>query len=153
MQRVDLRIFKNELREESKKYRREMSKEDKAERDLRIRRRLQTLYQYPGAKTILCYTSKAIEVDTFGIIQDAWDAGKQVAVPRCVDGTRLMEFYLIKSFDDLEVLKGITMEVKRGEVVAVIGPSGGGKSTLLRCATTLEKVDAGKIVIGGDVLC
>ena len=57
-----------------------------------------------------------------------------------------------KSFDDLEVLKGITMEVKRGEVVAVIGPSGGGKSTLLRCATTLEKVDTGKIVIGGDVL-
>lgn len=102
MQRVDLRIYKNELREESKKYRREMSKEDKAERDLRIRRRLRTLYQYPGAKTILCYTSKAIEVDTFGIIQDAWDAGKQVAVPRCVDGTRLMEFYLIKSFDDLE---------------------------------------------------
>ena len=44
MQRVDLRIYKNELREESKKYRREMSKEDKAERDLRIRRRLQTLY-------------------------------------------------------------------------------------------------------------
>lgn len=58
-----------------------------------------------------------------------------------------------KSFDKLEVLKGISMEVKRGEVVAVIGPSGGGKSTLLRCATTLEKVDNGKIVIGGDVLC
>ena len=58
-----------------------------------------------------------------------------------------------KSFEDLEVLKGISMEVKRGEVVAVIGPSGGGKSTLLRCATTLEKVDNGKIVIGGDVLC
>jgi len=102
MQRVDLRIFKNELREESKKYRREMSKEDKAERDLRIRRRFQTIYQYPDAKTILCYTSKAIEVDTYGIIQDALDAGKQVAVPRCVDGTRLMEFYLIKSFEDLE---------------------------------------------------
>ncbi len=58
-----------------------------------------------------------------------------------------------KSFDDLEVLKGISMQVNRGEVVAVIGPSGGGKSTLLRCATTLEKVDLGKIVIGGDVLC
>ena len=58
-----------------------------------------------------------------------------------------------KSFDKLEVLKGISMEVKRGEVVAVIGPSGGGKSTLLRCSTTLEKVDNGKIVIGGDVLC
>ena len=58
-----------------------------------------------------------------------------------------------KSFNDLEVLKGISMQVKRGEVVAVIGPSGGGKSTLLRCATTLEKVDSGRIVIGGDVLC
>lgn len=58
-----------------------------------------------------------------------------------------------KSFDKLDVLKGISMQVERGEVVAVIGPSGGGKSTLLRCATTLEKVDSGRIVIGGDVLC
>jgi polar amino acid transport system ATP-binding protein len=58
-----------------------------------------------------------------------------------------------KSFGKLEVLQGIDLQVTRGEVVAVIGPSGGGKSTLLRCATTLEKVDYGKIVIGGDVLC
>ena len=47
-----------------------------------------------------------------------------------------------KSFDDLEVLKGISLEVNQGEVLAVIGPSGGGKSTLLRCATTLETVDS-----------
>lgn len=60
---------------------------------------------------------------------------------------------IYKSFDNLEVLKGISMQVSRGEVVAVIGPSGGGKSTLLRCATTLERVDNGRIVIGGDVLC
>ena len=60
---------------------------------------------------------------------------------------------IYKSFDDLKVLNGISMQVKRGEVVAVIGPSGGGKSTLLRCATTLERVDSGKIAIGGDVLC
>ena len=60
---------------------------------------------------------------------------------------------IYKSFGDLKVLKGISMQVERGEVVAVIGPSGGGKSTLLRCATTLEKVDSGRIVIGGDVLC
>jgi len=58
-----------------------------------------------------------------------------------------------KSFGDLEVLKGIDLTVKRGEVVAVIGPSGGGKSTLLRCATTLENIDSGKIVIAGDTLC
>ncbi len=60
---------------------------------------------------------------------------------------------IYKAFGDLKVLKGISMQVERGEVVAVIGPSGGGKSTLLRCATTLEKVDSGRIVIGGDVLC
>ena len=60
---------------------------------------------------------------------------------------------IYKSFGDLKVLNGISMKVERGEVVAVIGPSGGGKSTLLRCATTLERVDSGKIVIGGDVLC
>ena len=58
-----------------------------------------------------------------------------------------------KSFNDLDVLKGIDLSVSQGEVVAVIGPSGGGKSTLLRCATTLERIDSGKIVIGGDVLC
>jgi polar amino acid transport system ATP-binding protein len=57
-----------------------------------------------------------------------------------------------KSFDSLQVLKGIDLEVKKGEVVAVIGPSGGGKSTLLRCATTLEKIDSGSIVIAGETL-
>lgn len=57
-----------------------------------------------------------------------------------------------KSFGELNVLKGINLEVNKGEVVAVIGPSGGGKSTLLRCATTLETIDKGEITIGGDTL-
>ncbi len=57
-----------------------------------------------------------------------------------------------KSFGSLEVLKGIDLEVKKGEVVAVIGPSGGGKSTLLRCATTLEYIDKGEIKIAGEKL-
>jgi len=57
-----------------------------------------------------------------------------------------------KSFGSLEVLKGISLNVAEGEVVGIIGPSGGGKSTLLRCATTLEKIDSGTINIGGDVL-
>ena len=102
MQRIDLRVIKTRLRDQSKQYSREMSKEDKAERDLKICRRFQSLYQYRQAKTILCYTSKAIEVDTYRILQDALDAGKQVAVPRCIDGTRLMRFYLIRSLEDLE---------------------------------------------------
>ena len=57
-----------------------------------------------------------------------------------------------KSFGSLNVLKGIDLTVEKGEVVAVIGPSGGGKSTLLRCATTLETIDKGEIIIGGDPL-
>ncbi len=102
MQPVDLRIYKKQLRDDSKVYRQSMPPQDKAERDLRIRRRFQKIYQYPQAKTILCYVSKPIEVDTFGIIEDALAAGKQVAVPRCVDGTRLMDFYLIQSIEDME---------------------------------------------------
>lgn len=57
-----------------------------------------------------------------------------------------------KSFDSLEVLKGISLNVAKGEVVAVIGPSGGGKSTLLRCATALETIDDGEITIGGKTI-
>ena len=53
-----------------------------------------------------------------------------------------------KSFGQTEVLKGISLDVWRGEVVAVIGPSGGGKSTLLRCMTLLERLDAGSLAYG-----
>ena len=57
-----------------------------------------------------------------------------------------------KSFGDLEVLKGIDLEVSRGEVVCVIGPSGSGKSTLLRCINLLEPPDGGEILLEGREL-
>ena len=57
-----------------------------------------------------------------------------------------------KSFGSLEVLKGIDLTVEKGQVVGIIGPSGGGKSTLLRCATTLEMIDKGDIKISGQTL-
>lgn len=53
-----------------------------------------------------------------------------------------------KSFGDNEVLKGISLAVRRGEVVAIIGASGGGKSTLLRCCTLLETLDGGNLSYG-----
>ena len=56
---------------------------------------------------------------------------------------------LRKSYGKLDVLTGIDFELKKGEVVCVIGPSGSGKSTLLRCLNMLEQPDAGRIVLNG----
>ena len=58
-----------------------------------------------------------------------------------------------KSFGDLHVLKGFDLEVKEGECVAIIGPSGGGKSTILRCLNKLEDIQKGTIEIEGEALC
>lgn len=57
-----------------------------------------------------------------------------------------------KSFGEVKVLRDISLAVNPGEVVAIIGPSGGGKSTLLRCMTLLERVDAGDLAYG-DLTC
>ncbi len=58
-----------------------------------------------------------------------------------------------KSFGEKEVLKNIRFSVEEGEVVSIIGPSGSGKSTLLRCATFLEKLDAGSIsYVGKEIV-
>ncbi|GAA3808676.1 amino acid ABC transporter ATP-binding protein [Sphaerisporangium flaviroseum] len=57
-----------------------------------------------------------------------------------------------KHFGDLHVLKGIDLEVAPGEVVCVIGPSGSGKSTFLRCVNHLERVDAGKVLVDGEII-
>jgi ABC-type polar amino acid transport system ATPase subunit len=54
-----------------------------------------------------------------------------------------------KSFGSLHVLRGIDLEVRRGEVVCVIGPSGSGKSTLLRCINLLAPLDEGRILLEG----
>ena len=63
---------------------------------------------------------------------------------------KLLELnHVEKSFDELEVLKDISMSVEEGEIVSVIGPSGSGKSTLLRCATMLETMDRGELIYMG----
>lgn len=61
--------------------------------------------------------------------------------------TKLKTEELRKSFGELEVLKGLDLEVKEGEVVVIIGPSGSGKSTFLRCMNLLEEVNGGRVII------
>jgi polar amino acid transport system ATP-binding protein len=57
-----------------------------------------------------------------------------------------------KSFGRLEVLKGIDLEVARGEVMCILGPSGSGKSTFLRCINHLEKINAGLLYVDGELV-
>lgn len=54
-----------------------------------------------------------------------------------------------KSFGDVEVLKGISFDVKKGEVICIIGPSGSGKSTVLRCINALVPINEGSILVQG----
>lgn len=60
---------------------------------------------------------------------------------------------LEKRFGKTEVLKGIDLEINSGEIVVIVGPSGGGKTTLLRCLNALEKADEGTIEINNKKLC
>ncbi|HEX2213509.1 MAG TPA: amino acid ABC transporter ATP-binding protein [Mycobacterium sp.] len=57
-----------------------------------------------------------------------------------------------KNFGALQVLKGVTLEIGRGEVLCMVGPSGSGKSTFLRCINHLEQVNAGRLYVDGDLI-
>src|SRR5436305_3203547 len=57
-----------------------------------------------------------------------------------------------KNFGRLEVLRGIDLEVAPGEVMCLLGPSGSGKSTFLRCINHLEKIDAGRLSVDGELV-
>ena len=97
----DIRVLKNELRQQFRNLREELTPERKARLDEAIARRVQALYQYKREPLLLIYVSTPIEADTRGLIRAALAQGKEVAVPRCVPGTREMEFYRIEDFDDL----------------------------------------------------
>lgn len=60
--------------------------------------------------------------------------------------------HLTKNFESLEVLKDISVQIHKGDVMCIIGPSGSGKSTFLRCLNLLEKPSSGRIVFAGDDL-
>ncbi len=57
-----------------------------------------------------------------------------------------------KNFGALKVLKGVTLEIGRGQVLVLVGPSGSGKSTFLRCINHLEQVNAGRLYVDGELI-
>lgn len=97
----DIRPIKIKLREQYKTLRTDMPQKQKFALDYRIAGRLTGLWQYKSCSLLLTYVSTAIEVDTREIIRRALADGKKIAVPRCINGTRLIDFYYIKSMDDL----------------------------------------------------
>jgi polar amino acid transport system ATP-binding protein len=68
------------------------------------------------------------------------------------DGPVLRAVDVQKRFGRLEVLKGVSLEVGRGQTVCIIGPSGSGKTTFLRCINHLEKIDSGRIEVNGHLI-
>lgn len=98
----DIRIHKKELRDKYKQIRRNMPADLKLNHDNQIFSRLIDMEAYKKSKLVLAYVSTEIEVDTIKFIEYALNDNKTVAVPRCVEGTRDMEFYVIKSIEDLE---------------------------------------------------
>lgn len=97
----DIRPYKNELRTKYRAYRRRISGGQKNHFDNGIFLSLIKSRMYHEADTILVYVSLPDEIDTFRIIEKALSDGKRVAVPYCVPGTRIMEFYYIESVDEL----------------------------------------------------
>ena len=101
MLKKDIRAEKDALRRQMKEFRRQMPAPVKQKKDAAIRRAVESLREYQSCQTLLTFVSSAIEVDTRALIAEALQSGKRVAVPYCIDGTRQMEFYYIRSMDDL----------------------------------------------------
>lgn len=101
MRPIDIRKYKQELRLRCREKRTGMESEVKSKLDKSIADNVRRLKEYRPAKTLLIYMSTPIEVDTIRIIENAWDDGKKVAVPRCIPDSRDMEFHYIDSLDCL----------------------------------------------------
>lgn len=98
----DIRPLKNKLRREIKERRRSLEPQEREMCDAKIGERLRQLWLYRESKIIFTYVSLADETDTRKFIVRALEDGKKVAVPRCIKGTRNMEFCFINSMEDLE---------------------------------------------------
>lgn len=102
MHRFDIREYKTNLRTKYKEKRSLMSEIEKKEKDTRIFEKLIRSDLYKNADLVLTFISTKIEVDTYMLIEQCFKDKKRVAAPRCVSGTRLMNFYEIKDLSSLE---------------------------------------------------
>lgn len=114
---LDIRPIKAKLRGDLKRKRITMPVRKKTALDMKIQNKLMNLWAFRQADTILTYVSTDIEVDTKRMIEAAFSMGKTVAVPRCETYERQMNFYLIKSLNELApgafgVLEPLSIERK-----------------------------------------
>lgn len=98
----DIRPEKHRLRAECKQKRTALSVLQKAQMDAMIAERFFASRQYRENNLLFSYVSTEIEVDTREILRRAIEDGKTVAVPRCIDGTREMDFYVLRDMSELE---------------------------------------------------
>ena len=98
----NLKQKKIELRSKYKKIRQNMPLDKKQQLDKSLFENFVNSIEYKQAKTVLAFVSKDIEVDTTEIIKKAFSDNKTVAVPLCNTEEKLMDYYIIKSFDDVE---------------------------------------------------
>lgn len=93
--------LKKDLRAKIRQKRKQMSAAQRTQMSEAIRKNILSLTEYKNCDTLLCYVSTEMEVDTVNIIKAALKDGKKVAVPRCVDGSPVIEFYYINSLGEL----------------------------------------------------
>lgn len=115
----DIDLQKNSLRKSFKSIRAALSKDEKKALDFNVFSHMINSVIFMNAETVITYVSTDIEVDTLEIIRYALNSKKKVAVPKCVDGTRLMDFYYIKSLDDLEVAAFSVLEPIKDKCIKV----------------------------------
>ena len=99
---INVREEKRRLRARYRKLREECPPDVKAKLDKALTQRVLDMDEYKACDTLFIFVSSPIECDTHGIIADALESGKLVAVPRCLNKSGMMDFYRISSFDDLE---------------------------------------------------
>ena len=102
MKGYNIKEVKIGLRSKYRAYRGRLSTGKKTVFDTSVKHNLIRLQEYKQNSVIFLYVSKREEINTFPIMEQCWKDGKTVAVPRCIPGTRDMDFYIIHGRDDLE---------------------------------------------------